>query len=42
VTGGDALYRRVLSLNLQPDGAPCDAPWGERFFRLTDPDGNES
>jgi catechol 2,3-dioxygenase-like lactoylglutathione lyase family enzyme len=37
----DALYRQVLALNLQPDTAPCDAPWGERFFHLTDPDGHE-
>jgi catechol 2,3-dioxygenase-like lactoylglutathione lyase family enzyme len=37
----DATYRHVLALNLRPDTAPRDAPWGERFFHLTDPDGHE-
>lgn len=37
----DAFYRRALSLGLQPHDAPRDAPWGERFFHLTDPDGHE-
>jgi catechol 2,3-dioxygenase-like lactoylglutathione lyase family enzyme len=37
----DALYRHVLALNLRPDTAPCDAPWAERFFHRTDPDGHE-
>ena len=24
-----------------PHAAPADAPWGERYFHVTDPDGNE-
>ena len=27
---------------VEPDTAPRDAPWGERFFHLTDPDGHEA
>jgi catechol 2,3-dioxygenase-like lactoylglutathione lyase family enzyme len=37
----DALYERALALGLRPENAPRDAPWGERFFHLTDPDGHE-
>ena len=37
----DALYRRALAAGLRPEGAPRDAPWGERYFHLTDPDGHE-
>jgi catechol 2,3-dioxygenase-like lactoylglutathione lyase family enzyme len=37
----DALYRRALSAGLRPEASPCDAPWGERYFHLTDPDGHE-
>jgi catechol 2,3-dioxygenase-like lactoylglutathione lyase family enzyme len=37
----DALYRRVIAAGYQPDAAPRDAEWGERFFHLTDPDGHE-
>ena len=37
----DALYRRVIAVGYQPDTAPRDAEWGERFFHLTDPDGHE-
>src|SRR5260370_41402601 len=37
----DALYQRALTLGLHPDTAPSDAPWGGRFFHLTDPDGHE-
>lgn len=37
----DALYERALAVGLHPDHAPRDAPWGERFFHLTDPDGHE-
>ena len=36
----DAHYRSLLAqgLNLEP---PKDAPWGERFFHVTAPDGHE-
>ena len=37
----DALHRRALAAGLRPEGAPRDAPWGERYFHLTDPDGHE-
>jgi catechol 2,3-dioxygenase-like lactoylglutathione lyase family enzyme len=40
VDGVDAHYRATLAagLTVQP---PQDAPWGERFFHVTDPDGHE-
>jgi catechol 2,3-dioxygenase-like lactoylglutathione lyase family enzyme len=41
VSDVDGLYERALALGLHPDGAPRDAPWGERYFHLTDPDGHE-
>ncbi len=37
----DALYERALELGYGPHAPPRDAPWGERFFHLTDPDGHE-
>ena len=37
----DEMYRRVLSVGLQPSTEPTDAVWGERYFHLRDPDGNE-
>jgi uncharacterized glyoxalase superfamily protein PhnB len=37
----DGLYARALAAGLAPEAAPRDAPWGERFFHLTDPDGHE-
>jgi catechol 2,3-dioxygenase-like lactoylglutathione lyase family enzyme len=36
----DAHYRALLAKGLEPQ-SPQDAPWGERFFHVTDPDGNE-
>ncbi len=41
VSDVDALHAQVIASGLQPDTAPRDAPWGERFFHLTDPDGHE-
>ena len=41
VSDVDALYQRALACELDPDTAPKDAAWGERFFHLTDPDGHE-
>jgi catechol 2,3-dioxygenase-like lactoylglutathione lyase family enzyme len=41
VSDVDVLYERVLTLGLRPDGEPRDAPWGQRFFHLSDPDGHE-
>ena len=37
----DTLYARLLAAGVQPDSAPTDAAWGERFFHVTDPDGHE-
>ena len=37
----DALHARAVRLGLQPQAAPRDAEWGERYFHLTDPDGHE-
>ena len=37
----DALYRRLVDAGLQPQAPPRDAPWGERFFHVSDPDGHE-
>ena len=41
VSDVDAMHRRALQLGLAPEFAPQDAPWGERYFHLTDPDGHE-
>jgi catechol 2,3-dioxygenase-like lactoylglutathione lyase family enzyme len=41
VSDVDAFYARAVAAGLKPDTAPSDAPWGERFFHLTDPDGHE-
>ncbi len=37
----DACYARALAAGLQPEFAPADAPWGERYFHIVDPDGHE-
>jgi catechol 2,3-dioxygenase-like lactoylglutathione lyase family enzyme len=37
----DAFHARAVAAGLEPDTAPADGPWGERFFHLTDPDGHE-
>ncbi|MCC5810281.1 MAG: VOC family protein [Ectothiorhodospiraceae bacterium] len=37
----DAMHRRATEAGLTPEDAPRDAPWGERFFHIRDPDGNE-
>ena len=36
----DAHYREMQAQGLIPE-QPRDAPWGERFFHVTDPDGHE-
>ena len=41
VSDVDAIYRRALDLGHNPEAAPRDAEWGERYFHLTDPDGHE-
>lgn len=41
VSDVDALYQKALAAELRPEFAPSDAPWGERYFHITDPDGHE-
>ena len=37
----DGLYARLVAAGIAPQAPPRDAPWGERFFHVTDPDGHE-
>ncbi len=37
----DSMYQRVRSAGAHPEAPPADAPWGERFFHVRDPDGHE-
>jgi catechol 2,3-dioxygenase-like lactoylglutathione lyase family enzyme len=37
----DGLHRRVLAAGYEPETAPADASWGERYFHVRDPDGHE-
>jgi catechol 2,3-dioxygenase-like lactoylglutathione lyase family enzyme len=37
----DAMHRRALEAAFAPETSPADAPWGERYFHLRDPDGHE-
>ena len=37
----DAMYQRAVEARFVPESAPSDAPWGERYFHLRDPDGHE-
>jgi catechol 2,3-dioxygenase-like lactoylglutathione lyase family enzyme len=37
----DAQHARAVAAGLTPDFAPRDAPWGERYFHISDPDGHE-
>ncbi len=37
----DALYHTIIERGLKPENPPRDAPWGERFFHIVDPDGHE-
>lgn len=41
VSDVDRMYQRAVDAGLQPLFAPRDAPWGERYFHLVDPDGHE-
>ncbi|MDP2703049.1 MAG: VOC family protein, partial [Candidatus Rokubacteria bacterium] len=36
----DVMYAYVLAQGFTPEAPPRDAPWGERYFHLTDPDGH--
>jgi uncharacterized glyoxalase superfamily protein PhnB len=37
----DALYQRALDNGFAPASAPENAPWGERYFHISDPDRHE-
>lgn len=37
----DAMHRRVRAAGFDPATEPADAPWGERYFHVHDPDGHE-
>jgi len=37
----DAVHRRGLAAGHPPSTEPTDAPWGERYFHIADPDGHE-
>jgi catechol 2,3-dioxygenase-like lactoylglutathione lyase family enzyme len=37
----DARYEHARAAGLTPAFAPRDAPWGERYFHIVDPDGHE-
>ena len=37
----DALYHRLVEAGLSPSTVPEDAPWGERYFHINDPDCHE-
>ena len=41
VSDVDAFYRKALAAGLKPSLEPSDAPWGERYFHITNPDGHE-
>jgi len=41
VSDVDAMYVRAIDAGFSPEMAPSDAAWGERYFHLRDPDGNE-
>jgi uncharacterized glyoxalase superfamily protein PhnB len=36
----DAMWTRLKENGFQPE-SPRDAAWGERYFRMSDPDGHE-
>jgi predicted enzyme related to lactoylglutathione lyase len=37
----DAMHARAVAAGFAPEAPPEDAPWGERYFHLVDPDGHE-
>ncbi len=41
VSDVDAMFVRAVEAGLEPETAPRDAEWGERYFHLLDPDGHE-
>ena len=41
VPSPDAVWRRFVDAGYEPSFEPRDAPWGERYFHILDPDGHE-
>lgn len=41
VSDVDAMYRRIRTAGIATGTEPADAPWGERYFHVRDPDGHE-
>lgn len=41
VSDVDAMYQRLQDAGIRTETAPADAPWGERYFHVRDPDGHE-
>lgn len=37
----DAMHELALREEMIPESAPADAPWGERYFHINDPDGHQ-
>jgi catechol 2,3-dioxygenase-like lactoylglutathione lyase family enzyme len=37
----DEMFERARVARLETQTSPADAPWGERYFHLRDPDGHE-
>jgi uncharacterized glyoxalase superfamily protein PhnB len=35
------MYQRLVGAGLNPSTPPEDAPWRERYFHISDPDGHE-
>jgi catechol 2,3-dioxygenase-like lactoylglutathione lyase family enzyme len=41
VDSPDVVHQRCLDAGYSPQMPPSDAPWGERYFHVRDPDGHE-
>jgi len=41
VASVEDVHAAMVDAGYEPHAAPKDAPWGERYFHITDPDGNE-
>ncbi|MEI2698701.1 MAG: VOC family protein [Microthrixaceae bacterium] len=37
----DEVHHRAVAAGWEPSSLPSDAPWGERYFHIADPDGHE-
>ncbi len=41
VSDVDATFRALADAGYTADASPSDAPWGERYFHIVDPNGHE-